>query len=109
MAFYIKNTTIRTIDELMTKFKMLRSNSATDFQRDYASHEFGKWLKNEGYNKIDDNLPLSKFNNLESSIIIEMEQIKIRLSKAKDNLIKNPKNWGIIGDLNNILSSLKEI
>ena len=109
MAFYIKNTTIRTIDELMTKFKMLRADSSTDFQRDYASHEFGKWLKDEGYNKVDDGSPLSKFNNLESSIIIEMEQIKIRVSKAKDNLIKNPKDWGIIGDLNQILTSLQEI
>jgi hypothetical protein len=109
MAFYIKQTTIRTIDELMTKFKMLRSDSSTDFQRDYASHEFSRWLKDEGYNKVDNNCALSRFNDLEASIIVEAERVKFKLQKAKDTLIKEPNNWGIIGELNQIDTLLKEI
>ncbi len=109
MAFYIKNNTIRTADELMTKFRLLRSDCTTDFQRDYAVHEFAKWIKDEGYNKIDDSCALSRFNSLEANIIVELEKVKIRVSESKNNLIKEPNNWGIIGDLNQILSSLKEI
>lgn len=109
MAFYIKNTTIRTIDELMTKFRMLRADSSTDFQRDYAVHEFAKWIKDENYQKIDSDCALSRFNSIEASIIIELEKIRIKVGQAKDTLIKEPNNWGVIGDLNTILSSLKEL
>ena len=108
MAFYIKQTTIRTIDELMTKFKMLRADSSTDFQRDYASHEFGKLLKDEGYEKVDNNCALSRFNDLQASIIVEAERVKFKLQEAKDTRIKEPNNWGVIGELNDILTSLTE-
>lgn len=109
MAFYIKQTTIRTIEELMIKFRMLRADSNTDFQREYATHEFNKWLKDEGYNKVDSNSALSRFNDLSSSIIVETEKIKIKISEIKNKLIKNPENWEHIGSLNKILTLLQEI
>jgi len=109
MEFYIKKTTIRTIEELMIKFRMLRADSTTDFERQYAIHEFNKWLKDEGYNKVDGNSALSRFNDLSSSIIIETEKIKIQVSEIKDKLIENPNNWAHIGTLNKILTLLQEI
>ena len=35
--------------ELKKVFEDLRSDSTTDFERDYARHEFSKWLNDEGY------------------------------------------------------------
>lgn len=59
--YYIKNGTVKTEVELKKIFEDLRSDSSTDFERDYAKHEFGKWLKDKGY-EITDNPSDSIFN-----------------------------------------------